>query len=254
MRILGPFCICALFVAGMWAFEPLGWGEGRSVDGLDWRNAIAPGRTLTVQNLNGPITVTSVSGGEVHVTAKVGFNKSDPKAIRFQIKDDARGPKVCALWPGMDSCDGPGKHQNNHEGDDLTVAFEVQLPAGVAFEGATVNGNVDVRGATGGVGAVTVNGDVAVDSSTAPLRAETVNGRIDVRLGELGPGDVRMATVNGDILAQLPQRFDAEVSARTVSGRITILGKEYQARVRTTVGRGGPKVSAQNVSGTIAIR
>ena len=201
MRMLGPFCFCALFVAGMWAFEAFGWAaESKSVEGLSWRNPVAAGKTLTVRNINGPITVIAASGGDAEVRAEVHYRRSDPKDIRFQVKSDERG-------------------------------------------------------ATTEVNAATVNGDVRVISQATPLRAETVNGKVAVRVRDLeGDGAIRLATVNGDISAELPARFDAEVTARTVSGTISILGKEYQERVRTTVGRGGHKVSAQNVNGSIAIR
>src|SRR5215471_4368236 len=144
----------------------------------------------------------------------------------------------------MTACDGPS--QSRTDADDIGVTFEVRLPAGVAFDGATVNG---------AVAATSVNGDMTVETSAAPLRVDTVNGKIDVRLARVaGDGEIRLGTVNGDILAQVPSGFDAEVSARTVSGRISILGKEYQERVRTTVGRGGRKLSAHSVNGMIAIR
>lgn len=255
MRMLGPFCFCALFVAGMWAFESIGWtAEARSVEGLAWHNPIAAGKTLSIRNINGAITVTAASGGDAEVRAQIRYRRSDPKDIRFEVKSDERGTTLCALWPGMEHCEGRNVSNSNDQ-NDLEVVFEVRLPAGVRADVVTVNGAVDVRGATTEVNAATVNGDVRVDSQATPLRAETVNGRIDVRIRDLeGDGSVRLASVNGDITAQLPARFDAEVTARTVSGTISILGKEYQERVRTTVGRGGRKVSAQNVNGSIAIR
>jgi Putative adhesin len=253
MRMLGPFCFCALFVAGMWSLESLSWGsEQSSIDGLAWRNPVAAGKTLSIRNINGSITVTAASGSDAEVHAEVRYVRSNPKDIRFEVKTDDRGTTVCALWPGMEHCD--AKIENGSD-NDLEVAFVVRLPSGVRADVVTVNGAVDVRGATTEVNAATVNGDVMVDSRATPLRAETVNGKIDVRIADMtGDGSIRLATVNGDISAQLPPRFDVEVTARTVSGTISILGKDYQERVRTTVGRGGRKLSAQNVNGSIAIR
>ncbi len=254
MRMIGPFCVCAVFVAGLLAGQSIGWAEGRSALGLDWRGAVGAGKALADHNINGPIRVVPAAGGEAEVRAEVRGKRSDPRAVRFEVKTDERGVHICSLWPGMTSCEGPGSSANNGN-DDLEVAYEVRLPPGAGFDGATVNGGIDVRGAAAAVSATTVNGDVVVETSAAPLRADTVNGRVDVRLGALsGDGDIRLASVNGNITAQVPRGFDAEVSARTVSGTISILGKEYQERVRTTVGRGGRRVSAQNVNGAIAIR
>jgi hypothetical protein len=254
MRILGPFCVCALFVASVWTFESFGWADGKSIEGLAWKGVLASGKTLSVRNLNGPVRVAPASGAEAEVRAEVRYGKSDPRSLHFEVKTDERGVHVCSLWPGVTSCDGAAQGRSG-EAEDLEVAYEVRLPAGVAFEGGTVNGSIEVRGAAAPVVAASVNGDLRVETSAAPLRADTVNGKIDVRLAALaGDGEIRLSTVNGDIAAQVPARFDAEVSARTVSGSISILGKEYQERVRTTVGKGGRKVSAQNVNGAIAIR
>jgi len=256
MRVVGPLCFCALFVATLWGSEGVGWTDTnrKSFAGLDWRNGVAPGRTVRIQNLNGPISVTPASGTEVEVRAQVRYVSSDPRSIRFETTADEHGVRVCALWPGMDRCDGPAK-SGDVQTDDLSVDFDVRLPAGVLVETVSVNGNVTVKGATAAVTATTVNGAVRVETRGAPINAATVNGQIDVRAAELaGDGEIKLATVNGDITARLPSRFDAEVSARTISGSISVLGKDYQNSVRTTVGRGGRKLSADTVNGTIAIR
>jgi hypothetical protein len=253
LRTFAPLGVISL--GGLvWSFEAFAWAEGRSVEAFHWANSLAVGKTLSVRDLNGAITVTPARGGEAEVTAQVRSKTADPKGIHFEVQSDEAGVHICALWPGMKTCHGPVEH-NAEESDDLEVAFEVHLPPGVALDAATVNGPVDVRGASAAVAVASVNGDLRVETGAAPLHADTVNGRVEVRLGNLrGDGDVRLGTVNGDIVAHLPPGEGVEVSARTVSGTISILGKEYPERVRTTVGRGGRRVSAQNVNGSIAIR
>jgi hypothetical protein len=259
MRIVasfGPLCFCALFFASLWGTEGVGWTETnlKTTEAFNWKNGLAPGKTLKVQNLNGPINVTPSSGSDVEVRAQVRYSTSDPKAIRFEVKSDDHGVRICALWPGMDRCDAPGKNVDK-DMHDLEVDFDVRLPGGILVETVSVNGDVSVRGATEAVRATTVNGAVRVETRGAPITASTVNGHIEVLASELnGDGEIKLATVNGDITAKLPSRFDAEVSARTLSGSISVLGKDYQDRVRTTVGRGGRRLSADTVNGSIAIR
>jgi hypothetical protein len=255
MRMMGPLCVSAIFIAALWASRQMVWAETAPVEGLDWKGQLSSGKRLSIRNLNGSIHVLPATGGEASVRAEVKTRRSDPKTVRFDVRTDDRGIVICALWPGMTSCDGNGNGNGHTEADDIEVVFEARLPAGAGFDGATVNGAVEVRGASAAVTATSVNGDMVVETSAAPLRVDTVNGKIDVRLLRVGgDGDIRLGTVNGDIHAQVPSGFDAEVSARTVSGRISILGKEYQERVRTTVGRGGRKMSAHSVNGIIAIR
>lgn len=259
MRIvasIGPLCLCALFLASLWGSEGIGWTETnlRSTEALNARYGVAPGKTLRIQNLNGPINVTRSSGADVEVRAQVRYATSDPKDIRFDVKTDEHGLRICALWPGMDRC-GSSPKDVTKGAQDLEVDFDVRLPGGVLVETISVNGDVSVRGATEAVTATTVNGAVRVETRGAPITATTVNGAVEVKATELsGDGEIKLATVNGDITAQLPSRFDAEISARTVSGSISVLGKDYQDRVRTTVGRGGRRLSADAVNGSIAIR
>lgn len=259
MRIvgsLGPLSLCALFLASLWGAEGIGWTETnlKTTEALNARYGVAPGKTLRIQNLNGPINVTPSSGADVEVRAQVRYGTSDPKAIRFDVKKDEHGVQVCALWPGMDRC-GSSPKDVVKDAQDLEVSFDVRLPGGVLIETVSVNGDVSVRGATEAVTATTVNGAVRVETRGAPITATTVNGEIQVKATELsGDGEIKLATVNGDINAQLPSRFDAEISARTVSGSISVLGKDYQDRVRTTVGRGGRRLTADAVNGSIAIR
>jgi hypothetical protein len=250
MRLLGTCCICAIL---MTALELVGWAKG-SEKGFEWRGRIDPGKALLLRNLNGPVSVEAASGGEVEVTATVAFEKSNPRDIRFEQRSDERGVHICAAWPGQQSClDGQndGKVTNN----DLSVTFHVKLPRGTTIDAATVNGDMTVRGLAAAARLATVNGAVEIEGAATDLRAETVNGGVDARLTSLaGVGDLKLATVNGDINVQIPANSDAEVAAKTVAGRISILGSSYRERVRTTLGRGGRKLSAQTVNGSIEVR
>src|ERR1043165_4448888 len=103
---LGPLCFCSLFLASLWGSEGVGWTETnfKSVEALNARYGVAPGKAIRIQNLNGPVNVTRSSGADVEVRAQVRYGASDPKQIRFDVKSDERGTRVCALWPGMDRC------------------------------------------------------------------------------------------------------------------------------------------------------
>src|SRR5262249_6536169 len=212
MRMLGTFCICAIFAASLWAFEVIGWAK-KAEDGFAWRGTIEAGKTLLLRNLNGPVVIEAAPGPEAEVTATVAFEKSHPSDLRFEQKNDDYGVQIGAAWPGQTSCfDGNGKVEKN----DLPVTFRVKLPRGAALDAGTVNGDLAARGLTGPARLSTVNGAVEAEAA-APLRAETVNGRVDVRLTGHA-GDVTCGTVNGDIHVQVPAPIDAEVAARTVTG------------------------------------
>src|SRR5215468_3320502 len=145
MRIaasVGPLCFCALFLSSLWGSEGIGWTETnlKGVEALNARYGVAPGKTMRIQNLNGPINVTPSSGADVEVRAQVRYATSDPKAIRFDVKTDERGTRICALWPGMDRCDSSPKDVMR-DVQDLEVDFDVRLPSGVLIETISVNGD-----------------------------------------------------------------------------------------------------------------
>ena len=83
--------------------------------------------------------------------------------------------------------------------NDVSVDFVVRVPAGVRFDGRTVNGGVQAESLTADASARTVNGNVIV-STSGIARAGTVNGSITAALGRADWTDVLdFKTVNGSI-------------------------------------------------------
>src|SRR5205085_1489641 len=118
----------------------------------------------------------------------------DTSVVRIEAKQAAAGGDLvlCAIWDGQGTCDEDGYHGGRHNGDwdnddrrNVSVQFVIKLPAGVRLEAHTVNGGIDIAGATSEVRANTVNGTIRATSTGGPVRAETVNGSIDVRMGTL---------------------------------------------------------------------
>ena len=174
---------------------------------------------------------------------------------------------ICALWGERSECDEDGYRTRNNRGDnwrgrdkDTSVEFTVRLPAGVRLGVSTVNGRVSVAGATSEVRASTVNGGVDAVSSGGPVNASTVNGDIDVRMRELGTGDLEYSTVNGSIEIEVPANLDADIDMRTVNGSlsadfpITLQGRLNPRRMRATIGKGGRRLRLETVNGSVEIR
>jgi hypothetical protein len=224
MRIWGS--VCLLLLAG----ETAGFARS-SVEGYSWHGRV--GQTLRVRNLNGPVIVEAAPGAEAEVTAIVTYERSNPNEIRFEQRGDDKGVTICATWPGQASCFDKRGGSDNTENNDLGVEFHVKLPRGAAIRATTVNGALSAQGVDGDTHLSTVNGSINV-AGTGPLHAETVNGSIEVRLGSAP---------------------DADVVANTVNGRIEILGQKYPGGgAQTTLGRGGRKLRADTVNGSIRIK
>jgi hypothetical protein len=81
--------------------------------------------------------------------------------VEIRVEQDGDVTIVCAVWPNQQDADGCNERSHNDNDDhgtrnDVDVEFTVSVPAGVKFEGRTVNGSV----AAGGLELSTVNGPI----------------------------------------------------------------------------------------------
>jgi DUF4097 and DUF4098 domain-containing protein YvlB len=229
-----------------------------------WNGKLAAGQVIEIKGVNGGITASGTSGGEVELVAVKKGRHSDPHAVKIDVVEHADGVTICAVYPAADGkaneC-APGKAgRMNVRDNDVNVEFKLSVPAGVRFVGRTVNGGIDARGLQADAEAETVNGGVDLDS-TGTARAQTVNGGITARLGRADwTGTLKLATVNGGIDVTLPDGLNADVQAATVNGDIstdfpiTVTGKFGKRKLNGTVGSGGRLLEMNTVNGGIELK
>jgi hypothetical protein len=255
----------AVLLAGVPALH----AQDRSSDReFRWEGTIPDGRWLYVRNLNGAIHVEHTSGSRAEVTAVKRWRRGNPEDVRIETSHAGSGDRdvvICALWYDNTQCDENGyrtrdNDRNRDRNNDVTVEFTVRLPEGVKLDVSTVNGGLDIDGASSQVEAHTVNGGVSATSTGGPVNAGTVNGDVEVRMGRLGDGDLEYSTVNGSIRIYVPDDLDADVDMHTVLGSVssdfpmTLNGRISPRRVRATIGRGGRKMSFSTVTGSVELR
>src|SRR4051812_10387331 len=235
---------------------------------FSWDGRITNGRWLYVRDLNGSIRVERATGDRAEVTAVKRYRRGNPEDVRIETRrlgGDDGDVIICAFWTDNASCDEDGYRSHgdnnwrNHD-NDTSVEFTIKLPPGVRLGVSTVNGGVTVNGATSEVRASTVNGRVSAMSSGGPVNASTVNGDIDVRMRELGTGDLEYSTVNGSIEIEVPSNLDADLDMRTGNGSlsadfpITLQGRVNPRRMRATIGKGGRRIRLETVNGSVELR
>ncbi len=200
-------------------------GTARAQQDFRWHGRIAQGKRIEVKGVNGAVHAVAATGGagEVVVTAAKHARRSDPEDVKIDVIEHDGGVTICAVYPTPrrarreNVCE-PGDHwSSSTENNDVVVDFEVQVPAGVAFTGRTVNGEMRAEGLKGDVSASTVNGSVRV-TTTGLAEASTVNGEID---------------------SDYP---------------LTVIGRFGPRRVRGTIGTGGRSLSLSTVNGEIRLR
>lgn len=236
-----------------------------SNDRFDWTGQLEKGAWLRIRNLNGEIDVQPATGDQAEVIGEKRWRRGDPRDVRFQVFKGSDGVTICALWDEDDTCDERGYRSHGHHdrdrNDDVSVRFTVRLPRDVKVDVATVNGGVEVRGATSEVEAHTVNGRITAASTSGPVSASTVNGSLDVRMAELpGTDDLEFSTVNGSVSVEVPAALDADLEMSTVNGSLqtdfplTVSGRIDPKHIRATVGKGGRRIKLETVNGSVELR
>lgn len=238
----------------------------RSEKAFEWEGRVSEGRWVYVRNLNGAIHVDRASGSEVEITATKSWRRGNPDDVRIEQSTSGGSVIVCAIWNENTQCDEDGyrtrgnRNRDDRNNNDTAVEFTVRLPAGVKLVTSTVNGGLEIRGATSEVEATTVNGSIDASSTGGPVTAHTVNGEINVRMATIGDKDLDFRTVNGSIEVTMPDRIDADVDISTVNGRVssdfpmTLSGRINPRRLRGQIGSGGRNLRFSTVNGSVEIR
>ena len=241
----------------------------QSQNGYSWTGTIPNGRSIIIKNINGAIRVEHSTSGKVEVTAEKRWRRGNPSDVRIE-QPTARDGNVliCAMWNPESTCDEDGIHSprndrkyNNNNHNDVSVSFVVRVPDGIKVDINTVNGALDVSGATREVSANTVNGTINARTTGGPVHAKTVNGSINVGMNTVASSDdLDYQTVNGSITLELPANFGAQLDLATVNGRvstdfpITVVGTLSPRKLRGSIGSGAARVHASTVNGSVTLR
>lgn len=265
MRVL---IVAAAFAAGTLAASPAR-AQDREDNSFKWSGEILSGRRVYAHNLNGSISIVAGTGNKLEVVGIKHWHRGNPDDVKItvtQVGSNKGDVVICALWKGQSSCDEDGYHGRRDRDDDgwwgnkndVSVEFRVTLPAGVNVEATSVNGSVDVDGATAEVLARSVNGQVSANS-TGQVSASTVNGGLRVRTGAIS-SRTNYTSVNGSITLDIPAETNADLEMRTVNGSLDsdfplqIQGRINPKSIRASIGKGGPTLKISTVNGSIRLR
>lgn len=231
-----------------------------------WHGRLAPGKRVEVKGVNGDVRAVATTGSEVEVTAAKHARRSDPDDVKIEVIEHEGGVTICAVYPTPrrarreNTCEVGDSWHTNTEDNDVTVDFEVKIPAGVQFGGQTVNGEMSAEGMKADVSAHTVNGSVRV-TTTGLAEASTVNGSVYVEMGRADwSDDLEFSTVNGSVTLILPAQLNTEIRASSVNGDLvtdypmTITGRFGKRRMQGTIGSGGRSLNLSTVNGEIRLR
>jgi hypothetical protein len=230
-----------------------------------WQGRVAPGLKIEIKGINGDISAEPASGAEVEVVANRRAARSDPNSVNLKVVEHPGGVTICAVYPSDDpdnpnTCEPGGGGRSSVRNNDVQVDFSVRVPAGVTFDGRTVNGEIRANSLGGNVVSRTVNGAIQI-STSGYAEAKTVNGEISAKIGDANwPNSLEFKTVNGEIVLDLPATINTEIKADTFNGEIStdfplsLLGKMSRKHLSGRIGNGGRELILKTLNGSIKLR
>lgn len=171
--------------------------------------------TIRIEDPQGSVTIRGADGtAEVSVERTVTYRGDRPDGETHEVDGDTLVLGDC--------------------GRRCSVAYTIELPAGVDVRGSTSNGAVELT-AVGDVEVQTSNGRIELEDVAGTVDAETSNGRIIGR--DLNGNGVRVSTSNGGIELELGEPQDVEASTSNGSIELTVPTAGYQVSTETSNGR-----------------
>ena len=281
-----PAARLAAPLAGTLAAQAIPAGRRSTQEDFRWSGRIAQGDQIEIRGLLGNVHAEPASGDQVEVVgSRMG---SDAGKVRIEVVDTDEGVVICTVYPrterssrrgGNDErrasrgradevCNGGESGELELDSEDARINFTVRVPAGVRFAARTVEGDIRAEGLRGAVDAASVAGNVRV-STTGTARAATVSGNVDASFGQTDGNDMEFASVSGNVVVRLAGDVGARVEAHTLSGDIQsdfdlrMEGEDEDDRgafhvqigsqASGTIGRGGPELTLNTVSGNIRL-
>lgn len=249
-------------------------GGGRDETRTEQRSYdIDENTALRVSNPNGRVTVEGDDGDELAVDIEVRGASTD--AVESVTVTDDRADGTLRLET---------EYEDRSILDSLlgrqraSVLLTIRCPAAVSVELVeTTNGEIDVRDVAGDPTFDSTNGDVTarnVDGSVSLSTtngsvlargiegfagAETTNGSIEVDVPAID-GDTVIESTNGRIDAALGSALDADLSASTTNGTVTLHDLDFDALEHSgtsangSLGDGTHELIVETTNGSIDLR
>jgi Putative adhesin len=220
---------------------------------------LKPGGRLDIVNVNGQIEASASSGTTVEVhamrEARAGSEDASRELLRKTEMREEVAPDHVIIQAPEDQDRGRGFRR-----PQLTIKYDVRIPAGLNILLKTQNGEVRLENIQGmRIEAASTNGGIVGRGLSGAVEASTVNGGISMDL-EAVTGETRMVTVNGGVILNLAPGVNADLEATVVNGGVQIqealqLSGDERSRQRVSgrIGSGGPRLVVQTTNGGVRV-
>lgn len=223
---------------------------GKAVDDSTRTYTIAPDGVIEIENRNGSIEVSSSEASQLEVRISRQAEARSDEAAQALLKQveivEEQSPTRVRL-------------KTNAPGESTRVNYTVRAPRSLSTVLKTENGRVVINGMAGQVRATGSNGPIDGKGLAGAVEASTINGPVHMDLALVG-GDINLATINGPVRLVVPKTAKADLSARSLNGRIISSGLTFEnldqksgREMEARLNGGGPRVRLETTNGPIFI-
>jgi len=238
-------------------------------------------RRLVIDNVNGYVHVTAVSGSEVRVVARKTI-RADADADLQQAKSEVKlemseKPGTVSIYydaPWRCNGQGSGCHSQERRFYTVTYDIDVEVPRDARPVVSTVNnGDVRIEGTTGDFDIGDINGGITLIGISGSGDVHTINGPVTARFAKNPSGATSFKSINGPLDIYFQPDFSADLRFKTFNGQVysdfEVSPRAIPAAVPEQrngkfvyrsnglkggrVGQGGPELSFDTLNGNIRL-
>lgn len=215
--------------------------------------------SIHIDNINGRINVTNSSDTngvikiEAEIIADVKHDEQDKPIDNVKIKIDSAGNDIKIETEINNTSSGMFRKNNN-----AVVNYDIKIPANMKVYTETVNGSITIARINNDIKVETVNGKINVLNCPGKIDIEGVNGSVICNVDSVTAG-INISVTNGDIKVGGLKNVNADVSASTIHGKVTIKELEFselnneRKSVSGILGKGGSQIRIDAVNGRITL-
>ena len=213
--------------------------------------------TVSVFTPSGAIRIHP--GTDLHIAASIYSNNhgggffshgSSDSDLQSRIQQIINNPPVHQSGDRVEI----GDHGHNDLYRNITIDYDITLPAGSHLDLNTGSGDIELQAAGDGVHAQSGSGSLRIREARGPFTLQTGSGDIELQAG--GPGNTEVHTGSGSLrLHNLEGALDARTGSGDIEASAHLTGTSRlvtgSGSVRLDLGHTGLNLNASTGSGSI---
>ncbi len=207
---------------------------------------LAAGARIELTNIDGPIRIEPVGGGQAEVRIISYLYGANTRKLTVESANNSLAVR------------GPETSVRDYAGTRHSVTLKVPRRSELTIN--NTHDSVTIGDMDGSVRLQGVSGNVSVAQATGSADIAHVSGSVVLNLARLsGPG-VRVQDVSGKVSVRFMDELNADLQTTNIKGKVyvdvpnvAVQGEMNRADLRAKVGTGGATIAISDVTGTVRL-